>query len=186
MLTRVDGCEALAPSDRKRCDFVLFFESGKSTQGRPRRWAVPIELKSGTVKARDLEAIHEQIQCGADVARKLMSAVGGGAGDGGGQQSGDHNGHVGAGVGDGGGDGGAGGGGGDGDAGGGHVGEGPRCGYASATTKLVTLSTSPVRSCSDLRYNATASSTRDEASSRRTSSACGTGKSSSVLWLNLG
>ena len=77
MLTRVDGCDALAPSDRKRCDFVLFFESGKSTRRRPRRWAVPIELKSGTVKARDLEAIHEQIQCGADVARKLMSAAGG-------------------------------------------------------------------------------------------------------------
>ena len=73
----MDGCDALAPSDRKRCDFVLFFESGKSTQRRPRRWAVPIELKSGTVKARDLEAIHEQIQCGADVARKLMSAAGG-------------------------------------------------------------------------------------------------------------
>lgn len=77
MLTRVDGCDALAPSNRKRCDFVLFFESGKSTKRRPRRWAVPIELKSGTVKARDLEAIHEQIQCGADVARRLMSAVGG-------------------------------------------------------------------------------------------------------------
>ena len=73
----MDGCDALAPSDRKRCDFVLFFESGKSTQRRPRRWAVPIELKSGTVKVRDLDAIHEQIQCGADVARKLMSAVGG-------------------------------------------------------------------------------------------------------------
>ncbi len=75
MLTRVDGCDALAPPNRKRCDFLLFFESGKSTRRRSLRWAVPIELKSGTVKARDLELIHEQIQRGADVARKLMSAA---------------------------------------------------------------------------------------------------------------
>ena len=77
MLIRVDGCDALAPPDRKRCDFLLFFESGRSTQRRPRRWAVPIELKRGTVKAVDLEGIREQVQCGADVARKLMSAAGG-------------------------------------------------------------------------------------------------------------
>ena len=74
MLTHVDGCDALAPPNRKRCDFLLFFES---TQHRPRRWAVPIELKSGTVKENDLEGIREQIQCGADVARNLMSASGG-------------------------------------------------------------------------------------------------------------
>lgn len=73
----MDGCNALAPPNRKRCDFLLFFESGKNTQRHPQRWAVPIELKSGTVKARDLDAIREQIQCGADVARKLMSAAGG-------------------------------------------------------------------------------------------------------------
>jgi len=77
VLTRVDGCDALAPSDRKRCDFLLFFESRKSTQRRARRWAVPIELKSGTVKEIDLEGIREQVQCGADVARDLMTAAGG-------------------------------------------------------------------------------------------------------------
>ena len=77
VLIRVDGCDALAPPDRKRCDFVLFFESARSTEHRPRRWAVPIELKSGTVKTGDLEGIREQIQCGADVARKLMSAADG-------------------------------------------------------------------------------------------------------------
>lgn len=77
MLIRVDGCDALAPPNRKRCDFLLFFESGRSMQRRPRRWAVPIELKSGTVKAVDLEGIREQVQCGADVARNLMSVVGG-------------------------------------------------------------------------------------------------------------
>ena len=73
----MDGCDALAPPNRKRCDFLLFFESGRSTQRRSRRWAVPIELKSGTVKAADLDGIREQVQCGADVARKLMSAAGG-------------------------------------------------------------------------------------------------------------
>ena len=78
MLVRVDGCDALAPPDRKRCDFVLFFESAKSTEHRPRRWASPIELKSGTVNTGDLEGIREQVQCGADVARKLMSTAGDG------------------------------------------------------------------------------------------------------------
>ncbi|MYG81137.1 MAG: hypothetical protein F4187_04930 [Gemmatimonadetes bacterium] len=73
----MDGCDALAPRNRKRCDFLLFFESSRSTPRRPRRWAVPIELKSGTIKAVDLAGIREQVQCGADVARKLMSAVGG-------------------------------------------------------------------------------------------------------------
>ena len=73
----MDGCDALAPPNRKRCDFLLFFESARSTRHRPRRWAVPIELKSGTVKENDLEGIREQIQCGADVARNLMSASGG-------------------------------------------------------------------------------------------------------------
>ena len=77
MLVRVDSCDALAPPSRKRCDFLLFFESVRSTQGRPRRWVVPIELKSGTVKAVDLEGIREQIQCGADVAHTLMSTIGG-------------------------------------------------------------------------------------------------------------
>ena len=72
----MDGCDALAPPNRKRCDFLLFFETVRSTKRRPRRWAVPIELKSGTVKAVDLEGIREQVQCGADVAHKLMSAVG--------------------------------------------------------------------------------------------------------------
>lgn len=66
----------MASPKRKRCDFLLFFESAKSTKRRPRRWTIPIELKSGTVKAGDLEGIREQIQCGADVARKLMSTVG--------------------------------------------------------------------------------------------------------------
>ena len=70
MLIRVDGCDALAPPSRKRCDFLLFFESARSAKRRPRRWAIPIELKSGTVKAGDLEGIREQIQCGADVARE--------------------------------------------------------------------------------------------------------------------
>ena len=73
----MDGCDALAPPDLKRCDFLLFFESGMGKQRRPRRWAIPIELKSGTVKAVDLEGIRKQVQCGADVARKLMSAAGG-------------------------------------------------------------------------------------------------------------
>ena len=45
--------------------------------GFARRWTVPIELKNGTMKADDLEEIREQIQCGADVTRNLMSATGG-------------------------------------------------------------------------------------------------------------
>ena len=67
-LTRVDGCDELVSPRGKRCDFLLFAQ----TTSRKGHWAVPIELKSGTVKEQDLYGIQGQLQAGADVAEKRL------------------------------------------------------------------------------------------------------------------
>lgn len=67
-LTHVDHCDKLASPDKKRCDFLLFFES----TGATRRWVAPIELKAGIVKKEDLDGIHDQLQTGANVAADLL------------------------------------------------------------------------------------------------------------------
>lgn len=71
-LLRVDGCDELAlPSDRKRCDFLLFVQS-LSTKGH---LVAPIELK-GHVKRDDLDGIRDQLQMGAEVAEERLARVG--------------------------------------------------------------------------------------------------------------